>query len=68
MLVNAAGKLYSHPLDCAGRVAEVEGRFFVKTFPPKRTRHWAHHGWRPGLEIQGAMKVLRIDATTMEIY
>ena len=68
VLVNAAGKLYSHPLDCTGRVAEVEGRFFVKTYPPKRTRHWAHHGWRPGLKIEGAMKVLRIEATTVEIH
>ena len=67
VLVNAGGKLFSHPLDCAGRVAEVEGRFFVKTFPPKRTRHWAHHGWRLGLKIQGAMKVYRIEATTVEI-
>lgn len=68
VLVNAGGKLFSHPLDCAGRVAEVEGRFFIKIFPPERTRHWAHHGWRPGLKIKGAMKVYRIEATTVEIH
>ena len=68
VLVNAGGKLFSHPLDCAGRTVEVEGKFFVKSYPPKRTRHWAHHGWRPGLKIEGAMKVLRIEATTVEIH
>ena len=68
VLVNAGGKLFSHPLDCTGRVVEVEGRYFVKTFPPKRTRHWSHHGWRPGIKIQGAMKVHRIEATTVEIH
>jgi len=67
VLVNAGGKLVSHPLDCAGRVAEVEGRFFIKTIPPKRTRHWSHHGWRPELKIEGAMKVLRLEATSVEI-
>ncbi len=67
MLVNAGDKLFSHPLDCAGRVAEVEGRFFVKSYAPKRTRHWAHHGWRPGREIKGTLKVYRIEATTVEI-
>ena len=68
VLVNAGGKLFSHALDSAGRVAEVEGRFFVKSYPPKRTRHWAHHGWRPRQEIKGPMKVYRTEATTVEIH
>ena len=68
VLVNAGGKLFSHALDSAGRVAEVEGKFFVNSYPPKRTRHWTHHGWRPRQEIKGPMKVYRTEATTVEIH
>lgn len=67
VLVNSLDKSFSHPLDCVGRIAEVEGRHSLRTYPPERTRHWAHHGWRSGLQIRGPIKVHRIEATTVEI-
>jgi hypothetical protein len=67
VLVNPLGKAFSFPVDCSGRSAEVEGRFFVQSYPESKLRHWSHHGWRKDRVIDGPMSVHRIEATAVEI-
>jgi hypothetical protein len=67
VLVTARDKSFSHPLDCVGLVAEVEGTLRSRTYPPDRLRHWAHHGWRHGVDVSSPTQVLLIEATTVNI-
>jgi hypothetical protein len=68
VFVNPQKKAFTFPLDSSGRLAEVEGRFFVAPVEQTRAQHWSKHGWRPGLRIDGPIEVLRLEATAAQIF
>jgi hypothetical protein len=67
ILVMARGQAFTFPRDSEGRVAEVEGRYYVETCPEKRVKHWSHHGWRPGTPVQGPLAVQRLEAVAVRV-
>lgn len=64
VLVNPLNKVFYFPVDCRGKMAEVEGRYFIQSYPVERMLHWQHHGWREEQNFQKPLSIYRIEATS----
>lgn len=67
VLVNFRGLKHTFPLDCVGREAVVEGRFYQKIYGKERVSHWQHHGFRKGEKIPEFSLIFKLEASAVKI-
>ena len=66
VMVNFPGLKTTFPLDCGGREAVVEGRFYQKIYPSARMSHWQHHSYRKGTKIPRFALIQRMAARAVK--